>query len=409
MFNLVSQQNPKIKKVISLANIVQETANELISSLNGDFEAFIYAIYDHFVTLEQTVQNLEEIQVDAVTVITFINRKKQFLTRWLTLKPAVDQILQFWEPLQAYFVKIDQVVTTGCIQLGLFDQAERTRMGLMYLSHMLLFLETAISNLQKYSATVIDGHVAMEMLKQRLETQLETSFYGTTISDALTLLNENDQQQHLDEFNRCTEDALFYLMSAYNFKPNSLEIRMASLDLTVGPQGKPQMAPWKLFESLAKELPIVDISLNHLLMDIEFVQQYFVANEKFWKLPIVDRWRKIFELPGCNLDHLYRLMSYILSLPVSLSHPIGVLLTNNSNINDDKSLWDLIRNETLIAENIDTDTDNVNFFLKVNNDSQLLDEIQIIWNEQMSLKEKNGNNGLQVEYIDERVKMESNV
>lgn len=397
-------------KADSLTQIVKETAAEIFDSLEGgDIEPLIYSIYGHFATLTyDDTDVLAEMKRDAILVVDFIDERRRFLSRWHSLKPAVDQMLRFWEPLRLYF---HQFFTIHAVNESneraksmLLDEANRTKMSLLYLSHILSFIEEAVKNLDKPSACVIDGHQIMKGLKDQLDNHISTSFYGTMIVDELTALNKkSDEKEYLDAFDQATNGAICRLTSLYDYKPDSLRARMALLDLAVGPLNKPKLPSISVFRGLAKELKI-GIDQDRLLMDWEELRDWFVAGRGFWQRPVVERWRDVFmNVEMDRYEHLYKLISYILSLPVSLSHPTGILWTKDTNIGlGERASWDLVRNETLIAENMDRNLKPFEYFVKIKDDDQVLDEIQVIWDKHMKIKGEN----VKAEYIDDDMDVE---
>ena len=113
VFQLLKKENNDILPANCPAHILHNCAKRAIDALSIDVESFVLKVYNHFSSSAKRTAVLKEF-------FSFVDLEWQPLfrhvpTRWLTLFPAIDRLLQCWPALKSYFLSLGQEKTPKAI------------------------------------------------------------------------------------------------------------------------------------------------------------------------------------------------------------------------------------------------------------------------------------------------------
>lgn len=177
----------------------------------------ILCVYTHFsrsATRREDLKNLYSISQDVESYIEF---KKHVSTRWLSLKPAIDRILEHWDILKIYFMaahnknasNVDKLIMDMLVNE---NENHSTELYLRYLSYVFAHFEEAIKQLQKESSCVVELYKILDKLIKKLNALSLSKFYGRKVSTLLKTFAENQREPILLRIKNTTIHAKNYLI-----------------------------------------------------------------------------------------------------------------------------------------------------------------------------------------------------
>lgn len=354
VYSLLKETNSAIRKMPSLAQIVFNAAKILINSMDLEIGNFISIIFEN-----DSVSNfVPEFKVAVDAAVEYFDEDTQKPKRWLTAKPAIDIMAKYWMKLKISFACMqeeNQVAVDATIQSILLNNEGQTKVYLEFLSFMLTLFESAQKELLKESASIIDVHATMQMLKTRLEYRISDNCYGEVVNDMLVKLKGDGKQKCLHIFAECTDAALNYLQDNYDFERDSIGAKLVQLNLSADRYNEVTLPSIQVLQSLVNELSVPDINKFDLGTEIE-CHSTLSVDDGFGQLSAVDKWCAILSVAGNNLPELGKFIQFIMSIPVSLEfvERMVQMIAEKDEMNREKEpSLELFNSEVLIAMNTD--------------------------------------------------------
>jgi hypothetical protein len=167
--HLKDMMNPKIIGVGCPIHILHNATEHGFFHWVINIDTVVLKLYNYFKQFTIRVELLKEF-CDFINQ-TFADLLSHSKTRWLSLYPAVDRILQMWGPLRSYFLSVEKVP----VLLKEFFENELNE-GYLWFVHSLMFVfnqKTKLMETEKNSLIeVIDILVSVEeILEERIKSR----------------------------------------------------------------------------------------------------------------------------------------------------------------------------------------------------------------------------------------------
>ena len=287
-----------------------KTANRVFSAAGCDVEAFVLKVYSEFSCSAKKVEMLKEFCEFTNTAYKEILRHVP--TRWLSLLPAIQRILECWPALKSYFVsqgKEDCPNIIWAFVCGAADPEDvDSTLGecvLVFMHNVMQEFDASIRVLESDSATLVDVYTVMNRLRNQLMSRRTDKFYGSKAKQTLRNLLPNQQEKFRSLVDRFFERAVLYLEERFDFNDEMLA-NIGCLSLKEAPK-------WPQFELLMEKLAL-DLDEDRLYSDVS------ILNEVFHTLPTdltPDRKWAHFFTKAKDTQELLKLIAFIFSIPVS--------------------------------------------------------------------------------------------
>lgn len=344
MFVLLRQENEHIFKANCHAHICHNTAKQLVDGLGpiSDISGLVLKIYAHFSSSAVRREKYKEICESEADKnpdedIIFEEVKRHVITRWSSLKPAIDRIVRRWAQLKTYFLicyqqkkksrngadkEVDAIYET------MFENEDRTLIAMHFLSLTMGFFQKPIKQMQRVDSCIIDAYPLMSELRQRLSSLCEDKKYGAAVCSLLKIQNKDDQAEIEVALKFGTDCAIRYLNYWFKFDDAEGILKRQiyenfSLIYTVqSPNSHRNRAV--LLPTVAEIQQVslrfnLDINFDNLVEEqramVTSIRQS-VNIDELQSMSVAERWRRILALePNCK--EMLKVMSFILSLPLS--------------------------------------------------------------------------------------------
>uniref|UniRef100_A0A8C6TRT7 Uncharacterized protein n=1 Tax=Neogobius melanostomus TaxID=47308 RepID=A0A8C6TRT7_9GOBI len=324
VFQKLKEANPLIMKGNCKCHLIHntvKTANRVFSASGCDMEAFVLKVYSEFSCSAKKVERLKEF-------CEFTNTKyKEILrhvpTRWLSLLPAIQRILECWPALKSYFVsqgKEDCPSIIWTFVCGATDGEDvhctLAECVLAFMHNVMQEFDSSIRVLESDSATVVDVQTVMNRLRNQLISRRTDKFYGSKAKQTLRNLLTNQQEHFRSQADRFFDKAVLYLEDRFDFSDEFLA-HIGCLSLNEAPQ-------WPEIELLVEKLAL-DVNEDGLYSDV------VTLNEVFHTLPTDltpdKKWAHFFT-KATDTSELFKIVAFVFSIPVSNCGVMNCFVTN---------------------------------------------------------------------------------
>lgn len=181
------------------AHIVHNAVQTAADGLPIDIQLIIGKIYQHFHIYAARVEKLksfcEFVQVEYKKLLGHCK------TRWLSLLPAIERVLDVFPALKSYFLSLDKCPIT----LKNFFENPLSFITLQFLSGQLRIFSNCILFIETESVTIIEVADKINILLNKLEARKSERFLTSAIQQLLHEL-ESDGLVTSDQFNNIVTD-----------------------------------------------------------------------------------------------------------------------------------------------------------------------------------------------------------
>lgn len=174
-----------IKGIGCSAHIVHNTIQHGVDGLPVEIEAIVVKIYKYFCIYTVRVTNLKEFCETAD--IEYKKLVKHGNTRFLSLLPAVERILQLFEGLKSYFL-----AQVNCpLALRQFFTTEIGELYFWFVHGQLNVFNKTIESMEKTNSTATDVGMELAKLKTNLRNRMENKFLPQAAKRLLNKLKDS--------------------------------------------------------------------------------------------------------------------------------------------------------------------------------------------------------------------------
>lgn len=268
-------------------------------------------VYSEFSISSKRVEKLKDFC--EFTNTTYRDILRHVTTRWLSLLPAIQRILECWPALKSYFVSLGKEDCSNVIWKFFMDCQEGENIEhtvgeciVVFMHNIMQEFNKCIMTLESDATTVIDAYSIMTHLRNQLYCRRKDQFYGMNAKQMIRTFTTPNQKLFHDMAASFFSKALQYLEERFDYgnssfgNINSLKLDGKSID-------------WSELETLPRKLGI-NVDENKLYLDV------ITLNAVLEKIPrelsVDKKWAYFFKRETACTE-LLKVVSFILSLPAS--------------------------------------------------------------------------------------------
>ncbi|KAG9278210.1 hypothetical protein AMEX_G6034 [Astyanax mexicanus] len=313
VFQKLREVNPHILKgncKCHMINNAVKTANRVFSSSGCDVEAFVLKVYSEFSCSAKKVEVLKEFCEFTSTKYREILRHVP--TRWLSLLPAIQRILECWPALKSYFLSLGKddcpsIVWTFVGGASDTEHVDHTMAEciLAFMHNVMQEFDSSIRKLESDSATVIDVYSVMNRLRNQLNARRTDRFYGSKAKQITRSLSPQQQDHFRSLVDRFFEKAVLYIEDKFDFN-DQLLAHAGCLSLDEG-----QSLQWSQLNHLLDKLAL-DVDEDKLYGDVVILNEVSGTIPK--DLTLDKKWAYFFS-KATESTELMKVVAFVFSIP----------------------------------------------------------------------------------------------
>lgn len=167
------------------AHIISNAINTASSVMSIDVEVIIPQIYLHFNRFTVRVTKLQELCSEAdVQYKKLLGFSK---VRWLALTPAIERIIQLFDPLRTYFLSIEKCPKI----LKDFFENEVSEIMLFFVHNQAVLFSSAIKKIEKNNIPIAEVVNIINDLKDMYISRYNENFVPMTVGASIKKLEES--------------------------------------------------------------------------------------------------------------------------------------------------------------------------------------------------------------------------
>jgi hypothetical protein len=358
VFQKFNYENKYIIKANCNCHVLHNTAKYAFNRLPFDVENFIIKIYSHFSISAKRLDSLK-------SCYEFCDKEFESLlrhvsTRWLTLYPAINRIIDNIIPVKAYFVGIGTDECPNIISDFVWSEESKgiaiTELYLHFASHFLQLFYVNIKKLENNTTNSTNLYDIMCKLRLQLKNRLTYEFFGSKVKDNLAILSADDRNLFVKNCKEVYNRAIGYLETHFDFKESPFKLfSCLNLDKDL------------IYDDLLKITNSLNIDLN---MDSLF-DEIHTFNSLLNNLDIntkssdtITKYCKI--LSNSNLKNLTKIIETVLCIPIGNSFVERVFSLMKRIWTDDRNQMniDLVKTEICINTNFSMSCEEFREYIK---------------------------------------------
>ncbi|KAF2905628.1 hypothetical protein ILUMI_00548 [Ignelater luminosus] len=189
VFNKLKQNVPqKLIDIGCAAHIIHNTLQTAADLLPVDVDSVINKKYSHFYIFTVRIESLKTFCEEAET--DYHKLLSTSKTRWLSLRPAIERILQLYAPLKSYFLSLEKC---PAYLSTFFFSNNASEIWLKFVHCQASLFSSTIKMIENYKCTVTEVAKAINNPISKLEARLDQTFIPLIIRTDLTKLTEEGE------------------------------------------------------------------------------------------------------------------------------------------------------------------------------------------------------------------------
>ncbi|ROL46276.1 hypothetical protein DPX16_0003 [Anabarilius grahami] len=211
--------NSKILPANCPAHIIHNAVKRASNALQTDVETIVIKSFNHFSCSAKRVSTLKEMFEFAD--MEYHTLLRHVPTRWLSLLPAIDRLINTWPAVRSYFLSLGEE-ECPCVlwdalrgnEHGEEDECSELEVTLFFLQNTLKMFTGAVLSLESDSLTSVEVYVLQTKLQQRKKD----AFFGAKVERVLLSSSVNLRVDRLKrKFTSFYDTAEQYLEKWFNF------------------------------------------------------------------------------------------------------------------------------------------------------------------------------------------------
>jgi hypothetical protein len=192
LFVLMKEEIPGLLKANCHAHIIHNTVKFLVDKLDYDIENLVLKLYGHFSLSAKRREALKGFF--EFNEMEYRELLHHVTTRWLTLFPCIERILNSWLSLISYFRSLPdnecpkQIKTLLYIKDNEYENTPENEIPEIYLlfcNSLLKLFQDAILILEGNKITIIDIYEVVSTLLVKLEERQTKHYFGYLVTQKL--------------------------------------------------------------------------------------------------------------------------------------------------------------------------------------------------------------------------------
>lgn len=380
VFTALKALNKNIIKANCNSHVVHNTLRKVTDIFDCDIETIVTSVYGHFSISANRRVDLQSFF--AFVDLEFHDLLRHVPTRWLSLGPAIERLLKSWPALLSYFKSMGTDCPkriAKCLGLPASGSNEQddgdiqlsiTEAYLHFSLNLCNVFEKTVLQLESDSVTFCELYSIMSQLRDKLKDRLTDRFFGAAATKILDGEDMPRNKKVATENNFCDalERGIAYLEKWFDFDDKNVACMLQSLSLK-------DVAPtFQQVKNICAALHLT-VDLDDLYDELSTHKEALrsIAESSKPCQSVADKWVQF--LTACDVvpPVLYRVVSYVLSLPGSNAFPERIFSLMNAKWRDDRNRMsvELVKAELQVFANFTQDCQN--FYSLVIGDQKLLD------------------------------------
>lgn len=358
-FNSVYQKlkakNEHVFRANCNCHVVNNCVKFAIKGLDVDIESIVLKMYSEFSSSALKTKKLKDCFEFAQ--IEYKELLRHISTRWLSLMPAIDRLVYSWPAVKHYFlskgpenchrVLWEFISENYDPDVDLNDENECKKEGLnecylYFLQNLLPEFSKVILQLESDSCTILEIDHVMQHLLSQLRSRLDDNFFGSKVRSILKNLSEEQICTFKSQAHKFLRRSITYLEERYDFSSQSTYKKFSLLSL----KSEKLLLTWDLLSEFPAFLKIEGaVDFDSLYSEFACLKAVFETLPK--DMPNDKIWAYLFKKDDQNFINLRKIISFVLSIPVSnaFCERIFSLLNNLWTKERNRMSFDLVKAE----------------------------------------------------------------
>ncbi|KAK0146366.1 hypothetical protein N1851_014328 [Merluccius polli] len=276
-------------------------------------------------------------------------------TRWLSLLPAIDRLVNTWPAVRSYFLSLGQEECPRILfdalrgnEHGEEDQCSELEVTLFFLQNTLKIFNCAVLSLESDSLTSIEVYALMNGLRTKLQQRNKDAFFGAKV-DHILLSSDNLRVDRLKrEFTSFYETAEIYLEKWFNFSETGHLFNIQCFNL----KEKKEISYRQLTAAVSTLQMEDELDMDELYNE-NCVLQDVLRNLEINSHSVGGLWAQALRSRSAFPQYA-KLLSFILSIPVSNAYSERVFSIMKGAWTDvrNRCSFNLVRSEIKVKMNL---------------------------------------------------------
>lgn len=312
------------------AHILHNTVSSASDVLSVDVETVVVKMFNYF-----SIYTIRTNQLKTFCEYVDVNYRSLLYhsrTRWVSLMPAVERILQLWDPLKSYFLEQEKVPKI----IVHFFKNTLSEAYLWFLHNQLSLFHQKIKTIESSNISVIEVKCILDETLKALKEREESVFIGLKTKQIIAKEKDVDKEKFTAE---CKE----FFQTAHDYLVNwsaSLQ-HLSTFEWMI----LKTVPDWEKVENTVAYFQ----SKKCLLPESELFDQYVCVKntvtvlmgeeEDKWKtLSASEKWIKCFsKLDKCQYSHFLTMCQYLFSIPAHNANVERVFSLMSSQWTDERN------------------------------------------------------------------------
>lgn len=348
VYQLLSSANSRILKANCPAHIAHNTCKHACDQLSVDIESLVLKIYSHF---SVSASRREELRAFFAFVdIEWREILRHVCTRWLSLHPAVDRLLQSWPALTSYFRSLGETCPLALRRT--FEDEEKTAAAEIYLwffHNVGCVFDTLVRKLEETNLCITDVYEEVGKFKVKMLQRKEDSFFGYQTKQLMDKqVSAAQRSKQKNDFLKFYDSVIAYIDKWFDFSSENVMMKLKPIGLH------------KELSFTDLEQVVVALKMTETVSMDQLYEEFCASKEEIKKATqdttksTSEKWVTVFQILGkANLINMFRIVSFVLSVPGSNAFVERIFSLMNIKWSDSRNRCstELIKNELQITVN----------------------------------------------------------
>ena len=187
------------------AHITHNAAKHGCQMLEINFESLAVNLFNHFKIHAVRTATFKSVcdELDCV----FMPLKSHSGTRFLSLNPAINRIIQMFEPLSEYFLSLSQCPPS----IRCFFQNAKSKFWLVFIEYQTKSFNSAIEKMERSTTSSFEAAKELRILKLKIQNRMRLNYLPHEAEAENQKLNFIQQQQIQVELSKFYQSVIYYI------------------------------------------------------------------------------------------------------------------------------------------------------------------------------------------------------